>query len=464
MNIVAGKYEILEKIGGGGMGEVYRAHQLDVERTVALKMLSPALAAASAFRERFRQEAIIIARLSHPYIVNVIGIEPWQETFCIVMEYLEGEPLSRAMEQCGRMASARAAGIISKAAEALQYAHTKGIIHRDIKPDNIMLMEGDLIKVMDFGIAQMSGSSLHTQTGMRLGTPKFMSPEQARGKRVDARSDIYSLGLVLFHLVTGRHAFDADSDVEVALLQEAPPPPPSQLAPDIPTDIERVILKAIQKNPEDRFSSAIDMAYALRKATVSEGAASRQKSFSPEPQTPRRAAEPTRIKKDERFDAAPVPTPSAASEPQKFSFSKKIAASLIVIGSAAALIVLINPLKLNLTKRIKPIAPIANATPTPAASPTQTPALGARYYFDQARALSNLPQSDAAEIRRLYEKAIEIEPGFYAALREYGMFLCERKDYFKAKAFLERALAICPNADEEKAIQSRLALIHQNTK
>lgn len=445
------------------MGEVYRALQLDVERTVALKMLSPALAADPAFRERFRQEAIIIARLSHPYIVNVIGIEQWKETFCIVMEYLEGEPLSKAMEQCGRMDAARAVGIISKAAEALQFAHSKGIIHRDIKPDNIMLLEDDLIKVMDFGIAQMSGSSLHTQTGMRLGTPKFMSPEQARGKKVDARSDIYSLGLVLFNLVTGRHAFDADSDVEVALLQESPPPPPSLLAPDISSDIEKVILKAIEKNPDDRFSSAIDMAYALRKAAVSENAPRRKESASAESQTPPRTSEPTRIKRDERFNvAAPVPN-APDPEPRKFPFSKKVVVSLIVLCSAT-LIVVINPLKPIAPKHRTPTPSIPTATATPAASPTPTPAPDARYYYEQARALSKLPEPDAAEVRRLYEKAIEMEPGFYAALREYGMFLCERKDFRKAKAFLERALTLCTNPEEEKAIQSRLALIHENTK
>jgi serine/threonine-protein kinase len=450
-DLISGKYKIQGKIGGGGMGIVYRALQEDVGRIVAVKVLSPALASDPDFRERFRQEALIIARLSHPYIVNVIGIETWQDTICIVMEYLEGEPLQRLMERRGRMEESRAVPVIIKAAEALHYAHTRGIIHRDIKPDNIMLLDEETIKVMDFGIALLSGSSLKTQAGVRMGTPKFMSPEQTRGKMVDARSDVYSLGLVLYYLVTGGYAFDAESDVEVALLQEEPPRSPTQIYPDISPALEAIIMKAIERNPDDRYPSARAMSEALRECMAS-GAAGFERAMP--------TAEPTRIRRDGRFE---IPSPQASD--LKAASKRRLPVSLLLyFALAVAIIVIAFHLIIRGGNRRTGRTSLTGRTSSPAPTPSPTPVRDAQYYYNRALSLEKTSGADVEEIRRNFEKAIDMNRNFYPALRDFGYFLFERKDYNRAKFFLQKALSICPNADEEKTIQSRLALIHELTK
>jgi serine/threonine-protein kinase len=453
-DLISGKYKIQGKIGGGGMGIVYRALQEDVGRIVAVKVLSPALASDPDFRERFRQEALIIARLSHPYIVNVIGIETWQDTICIVMEYLDGEPLQRLMERRGRMEESRAVSVIIKAAEALHYAHVRGIIHRDIKPDNIMLLDEETIKVMDFGIALLSGSSLKTQAGVRMGTPKFMSPEQARGRVVDARSDVYSLGLVLYYLVTGGYAFDAESDVEVALLQEEPPPSPAQIYPDISPALEAIIMKTIEKSPDDRYSSARAMAEALQEWMVS-GTAGFKKATPP--------AEPTRIRRDGRFE---IPSPQA-SDLEAASKRRRPVSLLLYLALAVAIVaIIVIPFRLIIRggNRQTGQTSLTGRTSSPAPSPSPTPVRDAQYYYNRALSLEKTSGADVEEIRRNFEKAIDMNRNFYPALRDFGYFLFKRKDYNRSKFFLQQALSICPNADEEKTIQSRLALIHELTK
>ncbi|MCX6998693.1 MAG: protein kinase [Candidatus Sumerlaeota bacterium] len=453
-DLISGKYRIQGKIGGGGMGIVYRALQEDVGRIVAVKVLSPALASDPDFRERFRQEALIIARLSHPYIVNVIGIETWQDTICIVMEYLEGEPLQRLMERRGRMEESRAVSVIIKAAEALHYAHTRGIIHRDIKPDNIMLLDEETIKVMDFGIALLSGSSLKTQAGVRMGTPKFMSPEQARGKMVDARSDVYSLGLVLYYLVTGGYAFDAESDVEVALLQEEPPPAPTQIYPDISHALEAIIMKAIEKNPDDRYPSARAMAEALREYMAS-GAAGFERAMPP--------GEPTRIRRDGRFE---IPSPQASD--LKAASKRRLPVSRLLYFALAVAIVaiIVIPFRRIIRggNRQTGQTSLTGRTSPPAPTPSPTPVRDAQYYYNRALSLEKTSGADVEEIRRNFEKAIDMNRNFYPALRDFGYFLFGRKDYNRAIFFLQKALSICPNANEEKTIQSRLAFIHELTK
>jgi predicted Ser/Thr protein kinase len=265
--VMQGRYEILGEIGHGGMGVVYRARQISLDRIVALKVLSANLVDDEDFRERFRQEAKIIARLTHPNIVHVYDIydiEGKDGWFCIVMEFLEGRSLRELLREAGPLPIERAVAIAEQIATGLAYAHSQGIIHRDIKPDNIMMLANDQIKIMDFGIARLRGSTLHTQTGVSMGTPQFMSPEQASGKSVDARSDLYSLCVVLYGMATGQLPFSGDSPVMIALkhIQE-PPPRPSQINPAIPPALDSIILKGLAKRPEDRFQNAEELQQVL---------------------------------------------------------------------------------------------------------------------------------------------------------------------------------------------------------
>ncbi|MCX7011784.1 MAG: serine/threonine-protein kinase, partial [Candidatus Sumerlaeota bacterium] len=180
--IVNGRYEVLAEIGRGGMGVVFRAKQRSLDRVVAIKMLSRELAGDLEFRHRFLQEAQVIARLQHDNIISVYDIEQDRGTFFIIMEYVQGVSLQEVLRKQGRLPPERAADLVGQVARALGYAHGKGIIHRDIKPDNIMVVDAQKkAKVMDFGIARVSDSSLKTQTGISMGTPKYMSPEQAKG-------------------------------------------------------------------------------------------------------------------------------------------------------------------------------------------------------------------------------------------------------------------------------------------
>lgn len=267
--IVQGRFEILDEVGRGGMGIVYRARQLTLDRIVALKMLSANLVDDKEFRERFCQEAKIIARLAHPNVIQVYDIydvEGEEGGFYIVMEYIDGSPLRDVLREAkGRLPVDRAASIAEQIAAGLGYAHNQGIIHRDIKPDNIMMLPGDRVKITDFGIARLRGSSVQTQTGVSMGTPQFMSPEQAAGKSVDARSDLYSLAVVLYTMVTGELPFSGDSPVAIALKQiQETPRRPSEVNAAVPPALDTIILKGMAKQISERYQSAEAFGEALR--------------------------------------------------------------------------------------------------------------------------------------------------------------------------------------------------------
>lgn len=262
--LIADKYEVLEVIGRGGMGTVYKAMQRNLERIVAIKMLSEDLASDPEFRARFRQEATLVARLHHPNIVQVYDIEPHGDTFCIIMEYLEGESLQDRLNRDGAIPEHEAAHIGVQVARALQHAHTHQIVHRDVKPDNIRIMPDGTAKVMDFGIARFVDSKMKTQTGVSMGTPKFMSPEQVTGKGVDWSTDLYSLGVCLYYCLAGRVPFDGPNPISIATrhLYE-PPEPPSSINPLISPGMERVVLTAISKEKSERYADGDEMADAL---------------------------------------------------------------------------------------------------------------------------------------------------------------------------------------------------------
>ena len=257
------RYQITERIGIGGMAEVYRAQDNVLGRLVAVKVMLPQYAADPNFTQRFKQEAAAAANLQSPYIVNVYDWGQDEGTYYIVMEFVRGSDLKTAIIERGAINQRKVAEIGAQVCQALSVAHGLDIIHRDIKPQNIMVQPDGNVKVMDFGIARAKNSVM-TQTSSVLGTAHYISPEQAQGKDLTATSDIYSLGIVLYESATGRLPFDGPDAVSVAMKQVNDlPVPPREINPDIDPSLEAIIMKAIAKNPADRFATAKDMRLAL---------------------------------------------------------------------------------------------------------------------------------------------------------------------------------------------------------
>ena len=257
------RYQITERIGIGGMAEVYRAQDNVLGRLVAVKVMLPQYAADPNFTQRFKQEAAAAANLQSPYIVNVYDWGQDEGTYYIVMEFVRGSDLKTAIIERGAINQRKVAEIGAQVCQALSVAHGLDIIHRDIKPQNIMVQPDGNVKVMDFGIARAKNSVM-TQTSSVLGTAHYISTEQAQGKDLTATSDIYSLGIVLYESATGRLPFDGPDAVSVAMKQVNDlPVPPREINPDIDPSLEAIIMKAIAKNPADRFATAKDMRLAL---------------------------------------------------------------------------------------------------------------------------------------------------------------------------------------------------------
>jgi serine/threonine-protein kinase len=274
--LLGGRYQVGELLGYGGMAEVHRGRDLRLGRDVAIKMLRTDLARDNTFQMRFRREAQNAAALNHPAIVAVYdtGEEraPTGEALpFIVMEFVAGRTLKEVLAAEGRLMPRRALEITADICAALEFSHRHGIIHRDIKPGNVMLTPNGQVKVMDFGIARAlaSGATTMTQTSAVIGTAQYLSPEQARGEAVDARSDVYAAGCVLFELLCSHPPFVGDSPVAVAYQHvREDPPPPSDSNPDVTPDIDAIVLKALAKNPANRYQSAAEMrADVLRAAS-----------------------------------------------------------------------------------------------------------------------------------------------------------------------------------------------------
>ena len=259
---ILGRYEVQEEIGRGMMGVVYRALDPALGRTVALKTVSLLLAVPDAdrggFEQRFLNEARVAAGLNHPGIVVVhdVGRDPGSDSLYIALEYLEGETLSDRVKREGRVEWREALRLTAKVAEALHHAHQRHIVHRDVKPANIMVLPSGQPKLMDFGIAKIPAAQL-TSAGEFFGTPSYMSPEQATGEPLDARSDVFSLGAVLYLLLTGARAFEAPSVPGIlARVAKKDPPPPSKLTPGLPAAVDDIVARALAKDSAQRYATA----------------------------------------------------------------------------------------------------------------------------------------------------------------------------------------------------------------
>jgi serine/threonine-protein kinase len=262
--LIAERYELEELVGTGGMSSVYRAHDRLLERDVALKVLHPQFTADTDYVERFRREARSVARLSHPSIVTVIDRGEQDGRQFIVFEYVRGENLKTLLQRVGPLPEEEAVRLALQIARALGFAHDNGLVHRDVKPQNVLLNGDGQAKVTDFGIARSLDVGGLTQTGTVMGTSDYIAPEQARGSQVDAQSDIYSLGTVLYELLTGEVPFPGDNFVAVALRHiNEPPPSVRERRPNVSPRLDALIRRAMAKEPRDRFSSMDELCAEL---------------------------------------------------------------------------------------------------------------------------------------------------------------------------------------------------------
>ncbi len=265
-NALEGRYDLQRELGRGGMGVVYLAIDRQLDRPVAIKFLGSLIDDSKEFRERFVREARTAAKISHPNIVSIYDISASEGRAYIAMEYVEGMSLYRFLARKGAIPPREAVNYMVQACSALAALHDAGITHRDIKPDNILIAKGGLVKIMDFGLAKSEDNRL-TRAGVVMGTPSYMSPEQARGKEADARSDIYSIGMVLHECLTGQIVF-ASGNLVMRQIQEMPPPP-SAANNAISKELDGIVMKCIQKKPEDRYQSMHELAAALRALDLS---------------------------------------------------------------------------------------------------------------------------------------------------------------------------------------------------
>ena len=306
--VVDGRYRILNRLGSGGMAEVWCAQDTQLGRRVALKILQPRFAQDQELVERFRREASAAAGLQHPNVVNVFDRGEFDGTYYIAMEYVQGASLRDLINE--GMSVEAAVGVTRQILAAAKFAHSHGVIHRDFKPGNVLVDREGRATVTDFGIAK-AGVSEITQTGSVMGTAQYLSPEQAQGLDVTATSDLYSIGVILYEALTGRVPFEADSAVAVALKQVSEVPrPPSELNPAVPKALDAVVLKAMAKDPANRFQSADEFDAALTEAERNpSGAPVETASFAPVPVATPETAEPAA--------AAPAEAPPPPGAPRQ---------------------------------------------------------------------------------------------------------------------------------------------------
>jgi eukaryotic-like serine/threonine-protein kinase len=364
---LGGRYRLVSRIASGGMGTVWRAVDVVLDRPVAVKTLSEALGEDAKFVERFRREARAAAGLSHPNVASVYDYGEDGSTPFIVMELLDGETLAGRMARSGRIPPAEAAGIAARVAAALQAAHDAGVVHRDVKPGNVMLTRSGGVKVMDFGIAATAWAAPLTATGTTMGTASYLSPEQASGERATPASDVYSLGCVLYEMLTGQAPFPGETPVAVATAHvQSRVVPVRQLAPQVPPSLAAACERALEKDPASRPPSAGAFASMLAAGSGGAGEAGRGSKGSGAAGTTQ-VLTPVAPTTPLRTESAPPPSPAHAPFRRR---SNWIGWAIVATLLAAAIIVaLVAAFSGDRTTRRPPVGPSSPATrsSTPAA-------------------------------------------------------------------------------------------------
>jgi serine/threonine-protein kinase len=357
-----GRYQVERKLGAGGMANVYLAEDQELGRRIAIKILNDRHAGDEQFVERFRREAKNAAALSHPNIVSIYDRGEAEGTYYIAMEYLDGRSLKELIVQRGPAPVTVAVEYARQILSALRFAHRHGIVHRDIKPHNVLVDAEGRVKVTDFGIAR-AGASQMTEAGSIVGTAQYLSPEQARGSDVDQRSDLYSLGVVLYELLTGTLPFNGDTPVEIAMKHlSAIPDAPSARRPDVPRDLDLIVLRSLAKDPDDRYQSAeemdADLERFLRGAAVSPVTEESATQIMRAPSQPLAATAATMISPPRRTAGMPPPPPPVYYDLEEPIHRRPVwpwvAALLFVIGAGIGGWFLYSQIsdKLNSTKPI----------------------------------------------------------------------------------------------------------------
>jgi len=265
----AGRYEIIEELGKGGMGKVYRVEDKKINEEVALKLIKPEIAAEKKTIERFRNELKFAREISHRNVCRMYDLNEEEGMPYITMEYVTGEDLKSLVKRIGKIPVEKAVSIAKQVCEGLAEAHRIGVVHRDLKPSNIMIDREGNVRIMDFGIARSLKAKNITREGVMIGTPEYMSPEQVEGKKADQRSDIYSLGIIIFEMATGRAPFEGETPLSIAMKHKSEEPPdPRKINAQIPDDLSRLILKCMEKDNEKRYQGTKELLSELNKIEI----------------------------------------------------------------------------------------------------------------------------------------------------------------------------------------------------
>jgi eukaryotic-like serine/threonine-protein kinase len=334
--VLSGRYELGRVLGRGGMAEVREARDVVLGRRVAVKILHPALAEDPAVIERFRREATTLAALNHPDLVGIFDAGSDGDSRYLVMEYLEGRTLADVLRQDGALDPATALAVGAHAASALEAVHRAGLVHRDVKPANIMIAPDGGVKLMDLGIARAADTTALTAASMVVGTAAYFSPEQAQGRAADARSDIYSLGCVVYEMITGRRPFEADSPVAMALQHvNARPDAPSALVAGLPEGLDDVLARALAKDPDLRHPSAAELARDLERLGAGEPVAAPPAGALAATQAMTAPAPATAVQPATEMVATADPAPRRGANPATWLLAALVAVVALAVLAAA---------------------------------------------------------------------------------------------------------------------------------